>query len=152
VKRKSGPNRRLAEISLAIVLLGGCNGSRPANLGVRDRTLARCPWTPNCASTQQESFGIEPIRYEGSRREAQDRLIEVFGSMSGGRVPTVAPDYVRAEFKSSVLRFVDDVEAYFDPAESVIHLRSASRNGFYDFGWNRWRIEEIRRRMGSGPR
>ncbi|MDI9554865.1 MAG: DUF1499 domain-containing protein, partial [Pseudomonadota bacterium] len=47
-------------------------------------------------------------------------------------------------------RFVDDVEFLFDDAAKLIHVRSASRVGVYDFEVNRNRVEDIRRRF-AGP-
>jgi uncharacterized protein (DUF1499 family) len=45
------------------------------------------------------------------------------------------------------LKFVDDTEFWLSPAESVIHVRSASRVGRKDFGVNRARVEAIRARF-----
>ena len=42
------------------------------------------------------------------------------------------------------MRFVDDVEFWYDPATQAIAVRSASRIGRKDFGVNRARIEAIR--------
>jgi uncharacterized protein (DUF1499 family) len=42
---------------------------------------------------------------------------------------------------------VDDVEFWFDAAAKTIHFRSASRSGYYDFGVNRKRMEELRRKL-----
>jgi len=65
---------------------------------------------------------------------------------------------VRAEFRSR-LGFVDDVEFRIDEAAGVIHVRSASRTGYWDLGVNRRRVEAIReafgtlmeKRRGDGP-
>ena len=54
------------------------------------------------------------------------------------------PTYIHAEFTSALLGFVDDVEFLFAEREKVIHVRSASRVGYYDFGANHNRIERIR--------
>ena len=53
-------------------------------------------------------------------------------------------NYFRIECKSAMMGFVDDMEFYF-PEEKVIHLRSASRIGYSDFGVNRKRVEKIRK-------
>jgi uncharacterized protein (DUF1499 family) len=42
------------------------------------------------------------------------------------------------------MKFVDDVEFWFDPAANVIQVRSASRVGRGDMGVNRKRIEAVR--------
>jgi uncharacterized protein (DUF1499 family) len=46
-----------------------------------------------------------------------------------------------------LFRFVDDVELAVDPAEHVVHFRSASRVGRSDFGVNRRRMEELSRTL-----
>jgi uncharacterized protein (DUF1499 family) len=54
---------------------------------------------------------------------------------------------LRVEFTSRVFRFVDDVDLRIDAAARVIHVRSASRVGRYDFGVNRRRVEALRSRF-----
>jgi uncharacterized protein (DUF1499 family) len=54
------------------------------------------------------------------------------------------PGYLRAEAQTRWLKFVDDLEFWFNPASGAIELRSASRLGRKDFGVNRQRIEAIR--------
>ena len=108
--------------------------------------LLPCPDSPNCVSSQSrdaEHF-VEPFRYEGSQSHARERLLSVLRSMGGANVVESSPTYVRAEFTSAVFRFVDDVEFYFPGDATVIHVRSASRVGYYDFGANRKRVERIR--------
>ena len=55
---------------------------------------------------------------------------------------------VRAEFRSR-LGFVDDVVFRIDDAAGVIHVRSASRTGYWDLGVNRRRVEAIREAFGG---
>jgi hypothetical protein len=59
-------------------------------------------------------------------------------------IVTVESDYIHAEFISAFLHFVDDVEFCFDDENKTIHVRSASRIGYYDLGVNRRRVERIR--------
>jgi uncharacterized protein (DUF1499 family) len=63
--------------------------------------------------------------------------------------------YIQAEFRSAILRFVDDVEFLFDERTKRLHFRSASRLGYSDLGVNRKRMEELgrefeRRAAGKG--
>jgi uncharacterized protein (DUF1499 family) len=51
--------------------------------------------------------------------------------------------YVYAQYRTKILRFVDDVEFLFDDTAQLVHFRSASRVGYYDFGLNRRRMIEI---------
>jgi uncharacterized protein (DUF1499 family) len=56
----------------------------------------------------------------------------------------VTDHYVHAKFTSRFFRFVDDVEFCIDDDLRIIHVRSSSRVGYFDFGVNRRRIERIR--------
>lgn len=73
-----------------------------------------------------------------------ERLRRVIESMPRTRVVSAGNDSLRAEFKSAVLGFVDDVDCLLDAKARVIHIRSASRLGYSDFGVNRKRVEAIR--------
>jgi uncharacterized protein (DUF1499 family) len=55
--------------------------------------------------------------------------------------------YLHAEFRSALFGFVDDVEFRMDETAGRIDVRSASRTGYFDFGVNRRRVEEIRARF-----
>jgi uncharacterized protein (DUF1499 family) len=57
--------------------------------------------------------------------------------------------YIRAEFRSRIFRFVDDVEIAFSKTESLIHIRSAARIGRGDLGVNRRRVREIAKHFGQ---
>jgi uncharacterized protein (DUF1499 family) len=115
---------------------------RPANLGVRDGRLSPCRRSPNCVCSQADPTDrehyIAPLAFAGSIAELR-RAIE---SLPRVTVIREAADYLYAEFRTPLLRFVDDVE--FAKAAGVLHVRSASRLGRRDFGVNRRRIEAIR--------
>ena len=68
-------------------------------------------------------------------------------SLENTRIIIQNRDYWHVEFTSRWLRFIDDVEFYFVESEPLIHLRSASRLGYSDFGANRKRVEKIRTRF-----
>jgi uncharacterized protein (DUF1499 family) len=110
------------------------------------RTLRPCPRTPNCVSTQSADarHRMEPLPYS-DLEEARARLLAVLGAKANAKVVTVEPTYVRAEFRSTIFRFVDDVEFLFDEKAKRLQFRSASRVGRSDFGVNRKRMEEIAR-------
>jgi uncharacterized protein (DUF1499 family) len=135
------------------LLLIGCTGSRPMNLGVNDGKLAPCPASPNCVSSQSKDkeHGIEPLRYTGSATEAMDRLKKIIIGMKRTRIIAETGPYIHAEFTSALFRFVDDVEFFLDERAAVIHVRSASRIGYSDLGVNRKRIETIRTLWTAGP-
>ena len=82
--------------------------------------------------------------YSGSIENARQKLIDILKKSRGARVVSIEKSYLHAEFRSLIFRFVDDVEFYFPVEESVIHVKSASRTGYYDFGVNRRRLERLR--------
>lgn len=116
-------------------------------------SLAPCPRTPNCVSTQAAGTqAIEPFTNVGPKEGAMQRLLSVLEAMP--RTTIVASDSgsVRAEFRTLLLRFTDDAIFVYDAATNTIHFRSASRLGRSDFGVNRRRMEEIRTRLQNGSR
>ncbi|MDX1375056.1 MAG: DUF1499 domain-containing protein [Burkholderiales bacterium] len=129
---------------------------RPGNLGVHDGRLAPCRRTPNCVSSQAEPadrvHAIEPIAFAGAPAEAMAALRRIVEAAPGARVVRARDDYLYAEFRSRVMRFVDDVEFALDAAQGVIHVRSASRVGIRDFGVNRARVERLRGTLAAALR
>lgn len=61
-----------------------------------------------------------------------------------------APDWIKAEARSLVFRFVDDIEIIVDAERRVFRFRSASRVGKSDLGVNRRRMERISARLRQG--
>jgi uncharacterized protein (DUF1499 family) len=59
-------------------------------------------------------------------------------------VVSVTADYLHAQSRSLLFRFVDDIEFQLRADEQLIAVRSASRIGYYDWGVNRRRVERIR--------
>lgn len=87
---------------------------------------------------------MDPIPYAGSLPEARKRMLAVLRDYPRTKIVQEEPDYLKAECRSKVFRFVDDVEIAFDDAAKLVHFRSAARLGVRDFGVNRKRMEEIR--------
>lgn len=114
---------------------------RPDNLGVREGRLAPCKRSPNCVSSQANPSDTEhyiaPIH--GTIRDAR----EAVKALPGTAIVEERSDYLYAEFRTRLLRYVDDVEFFFDG--TVLHVRSCSRLGRRDFGVNRRRVEALRR-------
>lgn len=131
------------------ILLSACSGSPPGNLGVSDGRLASCPESPNCVSSQasDEAHRIEPLPLKGSPSQTQALLAKLLSDEPRARLIEQDTHYLRAEFSSRVLRFVDDVE--FLIGEQAVDVRSASRLGYSDLGVNRKRIEHLRHRLGE---
>ena len=126
-----------------------CMAGVPDNLGLKNQLFPPCPGTPNCVSSQEKNsqHRIQPISFEGSLELAKERLHRVINSMRGTRIITEDDLYCHVEFTTQLLRFIDDVEFYFEGSQSLIHVRSASRQGYWDLGVNRRRVETIRFRF-----
>ena len=124
---------------------------RPDNLGVKDGRLAPPKTTPNCVSSQAAPSDAEhyiaPIPFKGGSAAAMAAARKAVEGMEGATVIRQEGAYLYAEFRTRVLRFVDDVELYHDDRMDVIHVRSASRLGRRDFGVNRARVESLRARI-----
>ncbi|WP_158970754.1 DUF1499 domain-containing protein [Paraglaciecola sp. L3A3] len=132
----------------SLILLSGCT-SVPPNLGVQNGQLTPCPKKPNCVNSlaEDKSQYIEPILHDGKPIHIKNDILNVLAELDNNQTTVAKDNYIRAEFTSAVFRFVDDVEFYFPETKSgttKIHLRSASRVGYSDFGVNRKRIEQIR--------
>jgi uncharacterized protein (DUF1499 family) len=113
---------------------------RPDNLGVRDGRLAACKRSPNCVSSQANPADRE--HYIAPIHGSMDAVRKAVESHPRTEVIRQDKNYLYAEFRTPLLRYVDDVEFFFDG--TVIHVRSCSRLGRRDFGVNRKRVEELR--------
>ena len=117
-------------------------------LGVHDGRLAACPAKPNCVSSQATGrCSVAPLTLTGPAGLAMARLQRIVSSLPRTRVVEVSNGYFRAEVSSRIFGFVDDIEFYVDEPSALIHVRSASRVGYSDFGVNRARVEIIRSRF-----
>ena len=143
--------KKVQIVLLCLIILTGCSGKMP-ELGVNNGHLMECPQTPNCVNRQAKDSEhlIQPILFIGTSKEAQTRLLKILNKWKHTKITVTQDNYIRAEFVSKVFRFVDDVEFYFpetEEKETTIHIRSASRVGYSDFGVNRKRIEQIRNHL-----
>ncbi|KAL9245292.1 hypothetical protein vseg_018961 [Gypsophila vaccaria] len=144
------------------------SGTKPSYLGVQKKpaSLALCPATNNCISTSENSTDLShyapPWNYnpEGgrggqkpvSKEVAMKELIDVIASAQPDnftpRIVEKKGDYLRVEYESPILGFVDDVEFWFPPGKkSIVEYRSASRLGSFDFDANRKRIKALRQAL-----
>jgi uncharacterized protein (DUF1499 family) len=113
--------------------------------------LEPCPGSPNCVSSLAEDsrHRIEPFSISGSAEETLGRLRRVIGTFPRTRVLFQGSRYLKTEFKTA-LGFIDIVEFLVDENEGRVHVRSASREGYWDLGVNRRRVENIRRVYQEG--
>jgi len=121
-----------------------------AGAGAGDADLPPCPSSPNCVSSHDPDPArrVDPIPFAGTAAEAREGIETAVRSFPRAVVVDSSPGRIRAEFRS-LLGFVDDVEFQIDEAAGVIHVRSASRKGYWDLGVNRRRVGAIREAFGS---
>ena len=114
--------------------------------------LAPCPDRPNCVCSRDDApprHRVEPFAVAEDPATAFARLKILLAAAPRTVIVAATPDYIHAACRTR-LGFVDDLECRLCSAGRVIHVRSASRLGYYDFGANRARVEALRRRLRNG--
>ena len=134
--------------------------SSPNDLGVRDGRLKPPSNTDNSVTSQaalypdhpqRASAEIAPLPLRGDGPATIAKIKAVVGSMDGAMIVKSESDYLYAQYTTKLMKFVDDVEFWYDPTARVIQVRSASRVGKGDMGVNRKRIEAVRAALAAAP-
>ena len=130
---------------ITVVILTSVSAAEGNSSGIAKGKLAPCPDSPNCVSTLSERKGhaMKPLPYLQTREASRKRILSILKGMKRSEIVRLTESYVRAEFRTALWGFVDDVEFLLDDTARVVHFRSASRVGYYDFGANRRRMKEI---------
>ncbi len=139
----------LPALAGAILLLAGCATMSGSELDLTEAgRLPPCPSTPNCVSSDADpddgTHYIKPLQIDGDLQAAWQRLVAYVEGDSSYTIVEQRENYLRAEARTRILRFVDDVVFHLRPAEGVIAMRSSSRLGYSDLGKNRGRLEAVR--------
>lgn len=137
-----------------VLFLTGCATMTGSELELTDAgKLPPCPATPNCVSSDADpsdgTHYIDPLRIDGEPQAAWQRLIAYVEADSAFTIVEQRDGYLRAEARTKILRFVDDVIFHLRPGEGVIAMRSSSRLGYSDLGKNRGRLEALREAMNE---
>ena len=136
--------RYLLLCSLPLV---GCSVT-PPKLGVSGEALKDCPITPNCfRSKNNESQDMAPMLLKGSRAAAREKIVSIINSLPRTTIVEERDNYIRVEFRSQLIGFVDDVEFLLSQKSgdgTQIDFRSASRLGVSDLGVNKARMKNIK--------
>ncbi len=148
VVRNTSMRRHFPPLLAVLALLTACSGTPPATLGSAVGGLAPCPESPNCVSSlaADAEHAIAPFRYTFARERMEGAILQALGDQDRAQVTLQEPGYIRAEFTSLIMRFVDDVEFWLEQP-GVVHVRSASRLGYSDLGANRKRVERLREEL-----
>ncbi len=89
---------------------------------------------------------MPPIPFADAPQQAQARMAAALRAEPRMRIVEERPGYLRAEARSLVFRFVDDIDVVIDADARLIRFRSASRLGRNDWGVNRARLARVSRR------
>ena len=116
-----------------------------------DGILSKCPDKPNCVCSEYKADAdhfIDPIILTESGKAKIMSILKETIRESGGTIQTERDNYLASTFTSAIFGFTDDVEIRVDSVHNVIHIRSASRAGYSDFGVNRKRVEFLKDMFG----
>jgi uncharacterized protein (DUF1499 family) len=149
----------LAVLAVLAGQLGFLSGRMPDDLGVKDGRLKAPSNTENSVSSQaalhpdhpmRAYAEIAPLTLSGDGPATMAKLSTLLQGMSGVKIVKDAGDgYLYAQCTTPLMKFVDDLELWFDPVNQVVQVRSASRVGRKDFGVNRQRVEALRVALGT---
>lgn len=125
-------------------------GSSVTALHAPDR-LKPCPNSPNCVSTLEarKSKRMEPMAFSASPDTVLVRLEKFMDRYENATLVERDDNYFHYTFETPIGKFIDDVEFLVDPNAQVIHFRSASREGYGDFGKNKRRMKKLRKDWDS---
>ena len=139
---------------------GLLQGKTPTDLGVKTGKLKGLSSTDNSVSSQANLYpdhpqskysSIAPLPVRGDGPTTMTQVKGIVVSMRGTKLVTSEPDYLYAQYTTPLMKYVDDVEFWFNPNNNTIEVRSASRLGESDFGLNRKRIEAVRAALTTVP-
>lgn len=149
----------LAVAAVVAGQLGFLSGRLPDDLGVQDGRLKPPSATENSVSSQaglypdhpMRSYAeIAPLALSGTGPATIAKASKLLQAMPGVKIIQDKGDgYLYAQCTTRWLKFVDDLELWFDPVNKVVQVRSASRVGRKDFGVNRQRVETLRAGLGK---
>ncbi len=129
---------------LLCLLMAACatESSSPTmmNPPLPENPLASCPDSPNCIR-QTRLFDLPPDTLFARAQTALDAL--------SASTLSVTPETRRIDAVFTVFLFKDDLALAVEPHKegAALHIRSASRVGYSDFGVNRRRVERFFRAL-----
>ena len=110
-----------------------------------------CPNRPNCVSSRappgdRAHVAALPLPPGPGGFQAVRAAVE---RLPRTRIVEATAGSLRAECRSRLAGFVDDLELEASPETGLVHVRSAARTGFWDLGVNRRRLERLRRMIAG---
>jgi uncharacterized protein (DUF1499 family) len=115
-------------------------------------TVTTCPNKPNCVSSLAvDANQIAPFELIINTQQTTDiawlGISNIIKKQHRTNIISFNATQLHAEVRSIIFKFVDDLNLSLDSEQNIVHVRSASRTGYYDFGVNRQRIESLRSKL-----
>jgi len=135
---------------LVTSLMFGCSGTRQVDsLGLQNGQLRSCPSSPNCVSSRanDSEHRVPALQLKMNPEQSWEQIKSTITALPRTRIITATSDYLHAECLSAVFGFIDDLELHMLPEQGLIEVRSLARLGYYDFGVNRKRVEQLRSKL-----
>lgn len=145
----SNKRGRIYRLAILIVMLGylwSC-AVKPNDLGATEGLFSPCSSKPNCVCSQADStdkvhyMEAWPMSDFDADKAQLLKAIEAFGNT---KVISNEDKYLHVEFTTGWMKYIDDVQFYFDLSDQKIHFKSASRVGYSDMGVNRKRMTRLK--------
>ncbi|MFT7405994.1 DUF1499 domain-containing protein [Zhongshania sp.] len=137
---------RVAAMLGATLLLGACSTPQ---LGVSSGKFQACSFAPHCVSSTES----DPKKYiapiEVNTAQEWQRLQALVLAMPRTKIAVREVNYLHAVTSTDIMGYKDDVELLYTPAKNAVDIRSSSRVGYYDFGINRARLEQLRSQLNG---
>jgi len=132
-----------------IFMISGCSAVRSRDAA--STPLSVCPESPNCVTTEapDNQNKIDVFHLKGDFTKNWPEIQHVVAALPRSTFVKADETYLHATFKSRVFQFVDDLELFLNPSTGIISIRSAARTGYWDFGVNRRRVEQLRHALQS---
>jgi uncharacterized protein (DUF1499 family) len=132
-------------ILLAVFLFGCSNSRQTDRLGLQNGQLRSCPSSPNCVSsrTDDNDHYVPALHLQVAPEYGWEQVKSTITALPRTRIITATSEYIHAECRSAVFGFIDDLELQLLREQAQIEIRSFSRLGYYDFGVNRKRVEQL---------
>ncbi|MDP3822257.1 MAG: DUF1499 domain-containing protein [Burkholderiales bacterium] len=153
-------------IAIVVLVAGGLaagqfgllKGTPPIDIGVREGRLKAPSKTENSVTSQAALYPdhpkrayatIAPLSLNGDGPATIAKIKAIVQATPGAAVIKSEADYLYAQYTTRLMKYVDDVEFWFDPVGGVVQVRSASRIGQSDLGANRKRVEAVRAALAA---
>ena len=105
---------------------------------INNKIVNNCPNQNNCVL---ESWKVSNVN------ESFIELIEILKNTPRIKIINIQESYIHALATSRVLKYVDDIEIQKFEKDNILKVKSKSRNGFYDLGVNKRRIDTLHFRL-----